>query len=67
MTWGLRERRVLVTHDGDHLHHAAVGIERAGIIFCRKGLRSIGKIIASLKLIHDVLAADEMHRRVEFI
>ncbi len=63
----LQEGRVLFTHDDDHLQHAASGVEHAGIAFCRQGSRSIGQIIAGLKLIHDVLSSNELHGRIEYL
>jgi predicted nuclease of predicted toxin-antitoxin system len=67
IAYALREGRVLVTHDADHLQHASSGAEHSGIAFCRQGSRSIGEIISTLKLMHDVLSDDEIRGRVEYI
>jgi len=67
LAFARKDDRVLVTHDDDHLQHAASGVEHAGIVFCRQGSRSVGQMIASLKLIHDVLTSDECRDRIEFV
>jgi hypothetical protein len=44
------ERRVLVTHDSDHLVLSAQGLEHSGIAYCHQKKRSLGEIIAGLVL-----------------
>lgn len=61
------ERRVLFTHDADHLTLSARGVEHSGIAYCHQKKRSLGEIIAGLVLIWELLEPDEMRSRVEFI
>jgi predicted nuclease of predicted toxin-antitoxin system len=67
LAYAFQEGRVFITHDDDHLRHSAHGAEHAGIVFCRQGSRSVGQIITAIKLIHDVLASDELRGRIEYI
>jgi predicted nuclease of predicted toxin-antitoxin system len=67
LAYARREQRVLVTHDADFLRLAAVGSEHAGIAFCPRTGRSVGEIIRSLLLIHEVLRPEEIRGRVEFL
>jgi predicted nuclease of predicted toxin-antitoxin system len=59
--------RVVVTQDDDYLrlHHRQHA--HAGIAYCEQGARSIGQMIAALVLIYEVLTADEMEGRVEYL
>jgi hypothetical protein len=41
--------------------------QHAGIAYYRQGARTIGQLVESLVLIHEVLDADEMVGRVEFL
>lgn len=61
-----REGRVLVTHDGDFLglHREQ---EHAGIAYCEQGARTVGQMVSGLVLIYEVLDANEMAGRVEFL
>ena len=61
------ERRVIVTHDADYLRHHVHGIQHAGIAYCRMGDRTVGQIIEMLRLMHEVLTADELDNRVEYL
>jgi predicted nuclease of predicted toxin-antitoxin system len=63
----IAEGRVIVTHDSDFLriHHSQQA--HAGIAYCGQGKRTIGEIIAALVLIYEVLDAEEMNGRLEFI
>jgi len=58
---------VLVTHDADYLQLHSQGAAHAGIAYSRQGTLSIGAIIRSLTLLHDVLAAEDMASRVEYL
>lgn len=62
-----REGRVLVTHDADFLRIAAQGVDHPGIAYCQKSARSLGEIIRSLILIHEVLSPEEMAGRVQYL
>ncbi len=61
-----RQARVLFTQDDDFLRLHTTGIEHAGIAYVRQN-RSIGYIVRGLMLIYQVLTADEMKNRVEFL
>ena len=58
--------RAIFTHDTDYLKLHSEGIEHAGIVYSPNQL-DIGGNIRYLKLIHDVLDADDMANKVEFI
>jgi uncharacterized protein with PIN domain len=60
------ESRVIVTQDHDFLRLHAEGIEHAGIAYAPQR-SSIGDLIRWLMLIHQILNADEMRGRVEFL
>jgi predicted nuclease of predicted toxin-antitoxin system len=62
-----REGRVLVTHDADFLRLAAQGVDHPGIAYCHKSARSLGEIIRSLILIHEVLTPEEIAGRVQYL
>lgn len=62
-----RERRVIVTQDTDFLRIAGSTTDHPGIAFCQQGSRSIGTIIERLILIYEVLTAEEIAGRVEFL
>ena len=59
--------RVLVTHDADFLRLNASGISHSGIAYCRQGSLTIGEMLRRLVLIYDLLSAEEMLGRVEFL
>ena len=67
LSYARHEQRVLVTHDADFLRLAAAGSDHARIAFCPRIGRSIGEIIRSLLLIHEVLRPEEIERRVEYL
>lgn len=58
--------RVLFTQDADFLRLAALGMPHAGIIYVSQNT-SVGTIIQGLMLIHQVLGAEEMIGRIEFL
>lgn len=59
--------RVMVTHDADFLRLASEGADHSGIAYCQKSARSLGEIIRTLILIHEVLSPDEIVGRVEYL
>jgi len=61
------ERRVIVTHDPDFLRIARRTQDHPGVAFCDQTARSMGEIIRHLILIYEVLIADEIAGRVEFL
>ena len=58
--------RAIVTQDGDFLRLAASGVSHAGIVYAPQGT-SIGTIVRGLLLIHNILSAEELVDRIEFI
>jgi len=61
------EERVIFTHDEDFLIIASRSSEHPGIAYCKQGTRSIGEIIESLVLIHEVYTPKDMVGRVEYL
>lgn len=62
-----KTQRVIFTQDTDFLIIANADNNHPGIAFCKKGTRSIGEIIDSLRLIYEVLTPEEMIGHVEFL
>jgi predicted nuclease of predicted toxin-antitoxin system len=60
------EHRVIVTHDEDYLRWHAQGTPHAGIAFAAHGT-SIGDMIRGLMLIQQVLEAEDMEGKLEYI
>ena len=60
------EGRVLITADADHLRLHAAGVPHAGILFAPPDA-IIGLIIGAAMLIAEVLTAEEMLNRAEFL
>jgi hypothetical protein len=59
--------RVMVTHDADYLRLHSQDVEHAGIAYCAHGSRTIGQIVESLVLIHEVYEPDERTNRLEYL
>ena len=66
LSFARTEGRVLITADADHLRLAADGVPHAGILFAPPDA-GIGILIGGAMLIADVLSAEEMVNRVEFL
>ena len=60
------EERVIFTQDDDFLRLAAEGADHAGIVYASQE-HGVGEIIRGLMVIHEVLNADEMAGRVEYL
>jgi acyl-coenzyme A thioesterase PaaI-like protein len=58
--------RILITADADHLRLHAAGVPHAGILFAPPDA-AIGLLIGGAMLIAEVLTAEEMVNRVEFL
>ena len=54
------------TQDTDFLRLHALGVEHSGIVFCRQG-KSAGEILRMPVLLHDMVTAEEIVGRVEFL
>jgi predicted nuclease of predicted toxin-antitoxin system len=61
------ENRVAVTNDADFLRLHSLGVFHRGIVYYHMESRSIGEILRSLILIHELLSPEEMRNSVEFI
>ena len=61
------ERRVIVTHDNDYLRFHAQALPHPGMVYCPPQTRSIGQIIARLRLMWEIMTPEEMRNRVEFL
>jgi hypothetical protein len=61
-----REGRVIFSQDEDFLVLHRRNIAHAGIVYAHPQT-PIGEIVRGLMLIHDVLSAEEMQGRVEFL
>jgi hypothetical protein len=57
----------MVTHDADYLRLPSRGVEHAGIAYCAHGSRTIGQVVESLVLLHEVCQPDEMANRLEYL
>jgi hypothetical protein len=57
---------VLITADADHLRLHAAGVPHADILFAPPDA-PIGLLIGGAMLIAEVLTAEEMEKRVEFL
>lgn len=61
------EKRVILTHDADFLRLHAQAHEHSGIVYCPSQSCTIGEIIRLLSLIWELVPADEICNRVEFL
>ena len=61
------EGRAIFTQDSDFLKLHNFGLEHCGVVYCVKGSRSIGEILQGLILIWEVLGAEEILGKVEFL
>ncbi len=60
------QKRVIFTQDTDFLILAKSQMNHSGIVYARQHT-AIGAIIRGLMLIHDVLEAEEMEGKIEYI
>ncbi len=67
LRFAFRQSRVIFTQDRDFLRLHDNGFEHCGIAYCIKGSRSIGEILRGLILIWEVLEAEDMRGKVEFL
>ena len=59
--------RVLVTQDRDFLRLHRGGSLYSGIAYCDQGRCTVGELVTTLTLIYEILDADEMVGRVEYL
>lgn len=67
LAYARQENRVIVTHDDDFLRLATATANHPGIAYCHKEARTIGQIIAALRLIYGVLTPEEIQGSVEYL
>ena len=67
LAFARQEGRVLVTHDADFLRYHTQGMAHTGIAYCQKGSRTIGEMIETLRLMHEVLTPNEVENTVEYL
>lgn len=65
LAYATQDNRVVFTHDTDFLKIHAKGTEHAGIVYT-SNQKDVGENIRNLKLIHDVMDAEEMRNHVEY-
>jgi predicted nuclease of predicted toxin-antitoxin system len=63
----MAEQRVLVTHDADFLRIANRGEDHPGVAFCGKTTRTVGEMVRRLILVYEVLTAEDIRGRVEYL
>ena len=66
LDFALAGHRVIFSQDADFLSLAGQGHAHSGIAYARQHT-SIGNIIGGLVLIHQVLSAEDMNGRIEYI
>ena len=66
IAFALAQGRVLLTRDVDFLRLVAAGAAHAGIVYASQRV-SIGDVIRGLVLIHQVLEAEEMVGKEEYL
>ena len=67
LAYARQEERVIFTEDVDFLIMASKNVSHCGIVYARKGSRSVGQIIEWLQLIHGTMESEEMLNHVEYI
>jgi hypothetical protein len=66
LAYARREGLVIFTQDADFLRLAAGGRRHNGIVYAPQGM-SVGDMIRGLKLVYDVLDAEDMQGQVEYL
>lgn len=64
--FAMSQQRVMATMDSDFLLLASEGVLHAGIAYANPQ-RSIGELIGSLMLVHNVLTSADMMNHVEYV
>ncbi len=67
MKFAKQAGRVVVTQDADFLRHHAQGVEHAGIVYYRMNSRTVGQMLETLRLMHEIMTADGMKNSVEYL
>ncbi|HWB53233.1 MAG TPA: DUF5615 family PIN-like protein [Tepidisphaeraceae bacterium] len=67
LAFGLRELRVIVSHDDDLLAMHARGVRHAGIAFATLRTRTIGQMILKLAALSRHFDSPDMQGKVEYL
>lgn len=67
LEYARRSSRVLVSHDTDFLRMSSRDSDHPGIVYSHRTALSVGEMIRRLILAFEVLTADEIRGRVEFL
>lgn len=65
--FALSASRVIVTHEVDLLRIHSRGVPHSGVAFIGANRKSLGEIVRMLVLLHEVVPADAMRNRVEYL
>ncbi len=67
LAYALAQQRVIYTNDRDFLDFAHSRIHHAGIVYSHRQAASVGEVIRYLCFLDEVLTADDMIDRVEYL
>ena len=67
LAFGLRESRIVVTHDADLLRLASQGVSHAGIAFCHFRSRTVAEMLRALLLLCEFYEPEHMVGRVQYL
>ncbi len=59
--------RFLVTQDEDFLRLHSSGLRHAGLAYYKQGSRTIGEVIQTLTLLHDLLTNDDTSGQIMYL
>ena len=59
--------RLLVTQDEDFLRLHSQGVPHAGLAYYKQGSRTIGEVIQTLTLLHDLLTIDDAAGQIIYL
>jgi predicted nuclease of predicted toxin-antitoxin system len=67
LIYALKGGYVVVTFDADFLRLHARGVKHAGIVYGQQEEARIGDVIRGLMLIYEILSAEDMMGKIEFL
>ncbi len=67
LSFATESGRLLVTQDADFLRLHQAGVPHAGIAYSHQGSLTIGEMLRRLVLVYDLMTAEEMQGRVEYL
>ena len=59
--------RLLVTQDEDFLRRHSQGVPHAGLAYYKQGSRTIGEVLQTLTLLHDLLTSDDTSGQIIYL